>query len=217
MKSCSVNECQKTSTRLGYCTAHYRRFKRHGDPRGGRISWGSSAYEAILDRGWSRMGECLSWNGSTNVYGYGVLKRGGKVSSCHRTVFEMWNHPIPKGLHIDHTCHNEAALRNECAGGVTCPHRRCINPSHLRAVTPGENIRASLSHRRAVSKLRYERGECIMFGCQHMIIGRRKLCGKHEQRERHHGSPCVTKMRGGPGRMQLEVWDLMCSPDAARR
>ena len=44
--------------------------------------------------------------------------------------------PVPAGLHLDHTCHNAAV---ECVGGRACPHRACCNPTHLEAVSPGEN------------------------------------------------------------------------------
>lgn len=33
---CSVDGCDKCSAAFGYCLQHYRRFKRHGDPLGGR-------------------------------------------------------------------------------------------------------------------------------------------------------------------------------------
>jgi hypothetical protein len=43
---------------------------------------------------------------------------------------------------LDHTCHNEAAQRGECAGGWTCEHRACVNLDHLRLVSPSENVLA---------------------------------------------------------------------------
>lgn len=44
--------------------------------------------------------------------------------------------PIPEGLVIDHTCHNNSG----CEGGVGCPHRLCVNwINHLEVVTPKVN------------------------------------------------------------------------------
>ncbi len=47
--------------------------------------------------------------------------------SAHRFSFEMVNGPVPNGLELDHLCRV----------------RRCVNPSHLEAVTRLENIRRS--------------------------------------------------------------------------
>jgi hypothetical protein len=48
---------------------------------------------------------------------------------------------------IDHTCHNEAALRGECKGGKTCAHRACVNLKHLELVTMSENSKRGLASR----------------------------------------------------------------------
>ncbi len=37
----------------------------------------------------------------------------------------------PRGYVLDHLCHK----RDECDGGPTCPHRRCVNPQHVELVT----------------------------------------------------------------------------------
>jgi hypothetical protein len=52
--------------------------------------------------------------------GYGTYKR----RYAHRVVYEAAKGPIPEGLHLDHLCR-------------TPP---CVNPDHLEAVTPYENI-----------------------------------------------------------------------------
>jgi hypothetical protein len=55
----------------------------------------------------------------------------GKTPSrtgAHRIAYVRAKGPIPPGQHIDHLCR------------VT----NCINPDHLEAVTPGENVRRSI-------------------------------------------------------------------------
>ncbi|NBE80347.1 HNH endonuclease signature motif containing protein [Micromonospora rubida] len=78
---------------------------------------------------------CWPWRGHTDDDGYG---RFGKASEgAHRAAYELMVRPIPEGLHVDHLCHN----RDEtCAGGTTCRHRLCVNPTHLEAVTQRENV-----------------------------------------------------------------------------
>ena len=66
---------------------------------------------------------CLIWHGATSR-GYGAIRSRGKVYYAHRIAWEMENGPIPEGAHIDHVCHTPA----------------CVNPGHLRAATPSQNI-----------------------------------------------------------------------------
>jgi hypothetical protein len=83
---------------------------------------------------------CWHLTGRVERNGYQLIAAGGGGSrrlAVHRVAYELFNGPIPKGLTVDHTCHNED---DDCEGGVTCPHRRCVNPAHLEAVGLRENI-----------------------------------------------------------------------------
>lgn len=83
---------------------------------------------------------CWEWTGQVNHKGYGVLyQRPGyrpRNRKAHRVVYELLVGPIPTGKQLDHQCHNQD---KSCPGGVTCRHRRCVNPGHLEPVTPKIN------------------------------------------------------------------------------
>ncbi len=56
----------------------------------------------------------------------------------HRLVYEHMVGAIPSDYVIDHVCHSKAT----CADVARCPHRVCLRPEHLRAVTRAVNSSA---------------------------------------------------------------------------
>lgn len=91
----------------------------------------------MADRFWEKVDKsagpdgCWRWTVSTN-HGYGQFYLHGKPARAHRLAYELLVGPIPGGLTLDHLCHT----RDEtCRGGDDCPHRRCVNPAHLEAVS----------------------------------------------------------------------------------
>lgn len=94
-------------------------------------------YERLIDRS----GECWIWTGRVNERGYGLAvpykTSESTARRAHRRAWETVNGPIPEGLVIDHLCHTLPG----CAGGPTCPHRRCVRPDHMALTTPQENLK----------------------------------------------------------------------------
>ena len=57
--------------------------------------------------------------------GYGLIADGrGGCALAHRVYYEKAKGPIPAGMQIDHLCRVPV----------------CVNPDHLEAVTPAQNV-----------------------------------------------------------------------------
>lgn len=88
---------------------------------------------------------CLLWVGADSGGGYGVIvwheDRQPQRGLVHRLTYEAEYGEIPDGLVVDHKCHDPLV----CTRTLDCPHRRCVNPRHLKAVTNKQNVLRSVS------------------------------------------------------------------------
>jgi hypothetical protein len=106
---------------------------------------------------------CLLWRGSIDKdTGYSHIGYGGKQQTHlgHRLVFDLAVRPLDPGEHVDHRCHNADRI---CSGNATCLHRRCLERSHLEAVSQAENNRRAAERARKTPGARWTnemRGTC---------------------------------------------------------
>lgn len=95
------------------------------------------------------LGPCWVWTAGKMSAGYGNFTMdsgdhgvGRRLIGAHRFAYETTGRTIPDGLDLDHLCHPGDG---SCAGGITCPHRLCVNPDHLEPATRRENVRRGVS------------------------------------------------------------------------
>jgi len=104
---------------------------------------------------------CWRWTGARGPDGYGGFWNGEQVIASHRFSYELHVAPIPAGLTIDHLCRNP----------------NCVNPSHLEAVTKGENMM------RGVARFRHKRKICCPQG--HLYTEKNTLWERKSERASH--------------------------------
>jgi hypothetical protein len=120
--TCSIEDCDKPVKSRNWCQQHYDSWRRRGAPL-------APAPPPLVERFWSNVdasGDCWEWTGRTGLNGYGRFQNGQRANMAHRWAWEHLVGQIPEGMQIDHLCRNHP----------------CVNPDHLRVVTPLENAAA---------------------------------------------------------------------------
>lgn len=156
--TCSVADCGNPTHKRGYCSKHYQKALKYGDPLAGITKYATPA-EALAGRS-TREGGCLLWGGNRNQKGYGRLMVDGRLQSAHRVAYALSVGPIPEGAEVDHACLNRA----------------CVEPAHLRLATRSENAQnragANPNSKSGVRNV-HKRGD--------RWVVRLKLNGKHKE------------------------------------
>lgn len=134
---CTAEGCERKSERQNMCMAHLWRLRRHGDPHGGGLRQDHRPLaERYVDRCERQPNGCLRWMGAVSGSGYPHVGADNQDIALHQWVYAVHVGEMPSGWTVDHLCHNRDPA---CPGGVTCGHRRCVEPSHLEAVPHGLN------------------------------------------------------------------------------
>lgn len=126
---CLAPGCDKTEHCKGYCGQHYSNLQRHG---GLEAPDRKTPAELRFEPKVKQTDSCWLWTGGTYPNGYAKFFFNGKNDLAHRVAYQLWVGPIDAGKHIDHLCHNII----------------CVNPDHLRPVTPKQNV----EHQRGANK-----------------------------------------------------------------
>lgn len=167
---CSVEGCNKPVFCRGWCSAHHQRWRKHGDPLGGRFyadNSGSCAVEGC--GGKARLaGYCRSHHHRLLRYGNpldGKYYEGEQSRWLHDTAnlktddCVAWPFPIStNGYGLVASGSERGAHRAMCVMvhgeppspqhevAHSCNVRACVNPKHLRWATKSENMLDKTDH-----------------------------------------------------------------------
>lgn len=132
---CQIEACERPVwvKAKGWCSMHYHRWQRHGDPLGGGPELGR-VHRYIQEVVLPYVGEeCLIWPFQRNVHGQAVLSTGKGSISAARRICEAANGPAPSQ---EHQC------AHRCGNG----HLGCVTKGHLRWATVSENQMDRVEH-----------------------------------------------------------------------
>jgi len=151
----------------------YRDYRPRGLTDAGVLDWFTGCTDTFSG--------CVEWRGPIGPQGYGYCHIRDENVSAHVLAWQVQRGPIPKGMSLDHECHNTASRLGLCAGGDSCPHRRCINVEHFTLKPIGENILASATTIAGAFALRTKCGSGHPFSPENTILrtdtGRRcRIC-----------------------------------------
>lgn len=118
--------CDRRVIARGYCTLHYQRWKKWGDPNFTEVAPRGTPVPDRLSR-YSRRARsgCLEWTGARNGSGYGKIQIDGRTEIVSRIAWELSNGAIPDGIQVCHSCDNPP----------------CFEVSHLFLGTGSDNMR----------------------------------------------------------------------------
>lgn len=152
--TCAFPTCEKPCMYRvkGLCHAHYMQ-ARSGKPLvpiGQRTSTDPDVViarlmrKAVVDEATG----CWVWQGYVGTHGYGTVRSGGKSYQAHRLSYLLLVGELPDGSVVHHKCNV----------------KMCINPEHLQAVTPHENVAEAFE--RSVYRKRIKELEEKLEACQ---------------------------------------------------
>lgn len=128
---CAIDACQRLARVRGWCSTHYGRWLRNGDPLGGRVPNGEPL-RYLRDGLASLTDACPTWPYAKTPAGYPRVTFEGRIRLVTHLVLEWTGRgPRPSGMEACHSCNN---------GGAGCWH-----PGHLRWATHLSNMRDAVA------------------------------------------------------------------------
>jgi hypothetical protein len=131
----------RTIQARGFCASCYSTLNQQGAFLNKKLKLTLDAWFDRVDR--SNHAACWPWPGPMLENGYGRSKKNDRLVLAHREAYIRANGAINDGLQVHHICHE---MDNTCKGGWSCPHRACVNPSHLKATSAKDNVLCGLGH-----------------------------------------------------------------------
>ena len=129
--TCSIHGCTNKRFSRGWCSTHFARWKRHGDPeKRALVEYGKPLQWLRLQSDYAS-DDCLIWPFGGNGNGYGQVRFNGKKGYPHRIMCELTHGKAPSVSH-------QAAH--------SCGNRACVNPRHLRWADQSGNEGDKLAH-----------------------------------------------------------------------
>lgn len=126
-KPCTIPGCKNFIDARGWCTTHYERWRKNGNPLAVKTQTKillPYIYDVVMRFEGT---ECFLWPFKSNVNGYGTLKINSKTQLVTRIVCREAHGEPPTPQH-------EAA--HSCGKG----HMGCCNKHHLSWKTHAENV-----------------------------------------------------------------------------
>jgi len=124
---CGGNAHRSAKGASGYCNKHFKRWRRHGDPLGGRTPNGEKLKWLVAHQNYDGQ-DCLIWPFPRHGDGYARLYHNGKVRIASRLMCELAHGQPPTPADLFDAAHG-------CGRGAD----GCVNPRHLRWATCSEN------------------------------------------------------------------------------
>jgi hypothetical protein len=166
VKTCGVEDCERSYYARDLCKLHYYRAKRNGHPTKVVRLWKATLAQR-LDMFIDRSGgpdACWPWTRKRSPDGYGRVTNYSGTVQAHRAVMEQLHGPIDPDLDVMHLCNNPP----------------CCNPAHLRIGTAAENMAYMVACGRALIVERQAHAK--LTAADVMAIRKRRASGETMQR-----------------------------------